>query len=68
MLVSILWDGQLGLPGLLIWWQCCCHRTQAHDKRTEAEKLATEESVFCSELAALQMLRVCVCAAAAVAL
>ena len=37
--------------------QCCCERNQKDDARTEEEKMKTEESLFCSELAALQFLR-----------
>merc|ERR1711934_798246 len=36
---------------------CCCERNQKDDARTEEEKMKTEESLFCSELAALQFLR-----------
>lgn len=34
---------------------CCCKQSQASDSRTEAEKAKAEESVFCSELAAVMI-------------
>jgi len=40
-----------------VFGTCCCERSQISDKRSEYDKLKTEESLFCSELAALQFLR-----------
>jgi len=37
--------------------ECCCARGQEHDTRTMEEKLEAHNSLFCSELAALMMLR-----------
>ena len=38
--------------------QCCCARGQEHDTRTMEQKLEAHNSLFCSELVALMMLRV----------
>ena len=38
--------------------QCCCAQNQDADKRSEEDKLKSEDSVFCSELAAVMLYKV----------